>query len=424
MTRAQLKFPANTSSAIPLIALGAVAVAAGYRYHSAGGMALGAVLVTAPLLLRIALRHAVRRMVVRRHSPDTVYEGDSVRICIHLENRSSLPLFFPQVSEIFTPEIHAQKDVLFPDRVAPGEIVERSYDGVCLLPRGVYSIGPTAIAVSDPFGWFQIRKELKGLRKLKVYPQVHDIAVKEKLGDCISHVVDELTRPSIGESSEFFGVREYRSGDALRRVHWGLTAHRGFPVVREFARTSTGDLNLFLDSYRLALTGVGRSSSTEYAVKIAASFAAKALGRGHRVRLVAGDDDDLHVPLGAGSMHFQRILDVLVDIKPTGTRPLTELLEQNARSVIPGATVVVMLSRYVFRDQRLESMLGAWSRRGVRVVAILFDARTFQSVWGRSEEIGADLDSERCLRRLEARGIECHLLSCGANLPTVFARTR
>ena len=37
--------------------------------------------------------------------------------------------------------------------MAPSETAERSYEGDCMLPRGVYTIGPTGVRVSDPFGW-------------------------------------------------------------------------------------------------------------------------------------------------------------------------------------------------------------------------------------------------------------------------------
>ena len=421
MTDGQLKFRVNTSSAIPIVVIGAIAIAAGLFHQSAGGIAFGAMLTSVPLVVLGALRRSVRKLTIRRNAPQTVYEGDEVEILIQIENGSNLPLFFPEVSEIFAPEIHAQKDVLFPDRLAPKEVAERSYIGDCLLPRGLYSIGPTAVAVSDPFGWFQVRKELKGTRQIKVYPRVHDIRLREQLGDCVSHVVDEMTRPSLGESNEFLSVREYRVGDPLRRVHWGLTARRGFPVVREFARTSTGDMTIFLDTYKLALTGVGRSSSIEHSVKIAGSFAAKAIGRGHRVQLIAGEEEEQRTPLSSGSVQFQRVLDVLVGVKPTGKKPLSEVLEANAREVAPGTTVVVTVSRYLLNDRRFESVLRVWRARGVRVVTVIFDVGSFLSVWGRPEEELKPSDSDECHRRFQALGFDSFILSSGADLRAVFA---
>ena len=79
-------------------------------------------------------------------------------------------------------------------------------------------------------------------------------------------------------------MREYRYGDPLRHVHWPLSAHRGQPVVREFARLTTGDLYVFLDVYRFSLLGIGRGSSLEHGVKIVASLASLALRRGQPCR--------------------------------------------------------------------------------------------------------------------------------------------
>ncbi len=38
---------------------------------------------------------------------------------------------------------------------------------------------------------------------------------------------------SIGDSEEFVGLRDYRPGDPLQRVHWRSFARTGRPIVRE-----------------------------------------------------------------------------------------------------------------------------------------------------------------------------------------------
>ncbi len=421
MRGSRLKFRSLCSSAVPLVAVGGISIGAGFYHQNAGALALGVLFFFSPLVVWWLLKRAVRELHVSRLAPESVYEGDSVEVRLRLENRSRFPLFFPEISEIFSPEIHAQKDVLFPERLAAGEVMERCYRGDCLLPRGVYAIGPTALSVSDPFGWFLATKELAAPRPIKVYPRISDLWLRERLGACISHVVEELSRPQHGDSNDFLSVREYRVGDPLRRVHWRLSAHRDYPVVREFARTSTGDLCVFVDTYRLALTGIGRTSSIEYGVKIAASLSAKALRRGHHVQLVAGTKRSANVEPGAGSVHFQRILDVVVGIKPTGETPLTDLLADHARDIRAGSTVLVPISPYLYGDPTLEGALASWRRRGVRVVAVVFDTTTFQNLWALQNQDGSQYDSDTCRARLKAIGIESFSISCGADLQHVFA---
>jgi uncharacterized protein (DUF58 family) len=231
--------------------------------------------------------------------------------------------------------------------------------------------------------------------------------------------VNDLTHFGIGDSGEFFSVRDYRIGDPLRRVHWGLTAHRGYPVVRENTRTAVGDLAVFLDPYRYALLGVGRGSSLEQSVKIAASLAAHALRRGHRVRLIARGKEDHGVPPASGKPHLQAILDALVDVKPDGEIPLPETVDASSRSLPAGSTAVLMVSPYLQESAPFESRLLALRRRGARVVLVVFDSSTYHCLY----EIRTEpRDAARFAARMSALGMEPFVVSCAGNLPAIFER--
>jgi uncharacterized protein (DUF58 family) len=427
MARHRLKLKDNASSGVPVLALGAIALAAGVHHQSAGALALGAVLLAAPLLVFLYLRRVTALLAVRRSAPQQVFEGDRVEVRLEVHNRSRWPVFFPRLSEVFGPEIHEQKDVVFPDRLRPGESVEQGYSGDCLLPRGFYTIGPTTLCVSDPFGWFQLRRRLANEVTVTVYPPVFSFGIREHLGESVNLLVNRLTHRGRGESTEFFSVREYRAGDALRKVHWPLSARRGYPavpelIVREFSRTSGGNLAVFIDSSRQALVGVGRGSSLELSVRIAGTLAARALRRGYRVQLVAGEAAELQVPAGRGQLQFRRILEALVRVKPVGTKSLPAVLAAHSRTLRRGSSVLVMVSPYLFEDEALHGQLRAWRGQGLRVVAVVFDARTFTRIWGSFETL-ADLDREdtqRSAARLRAAGVEVYVVPQAANLEALF----
>ena len=208
MTRSSLKFRSNCGSGVPLFALGLIASGAAIYQKSLLCGALGLVLVAVPVIVYFLLRHSIRQVRVTSVVPESVFEGEDVEVRVLLHNRSRLPVFLPEVSEIFSPEVHAQKDVLFPFRVLPGEKVERSYEASCALPRGIYAVGPIAVSVSDPFGWFQLRKVILKRQPIKVYPRFDEFGVEKKLGECLTLILESLTRFGRGESNEFFSVRE------------------------------------------------------------------------------------------------------------------------------------------------------------------------------------------------------------------------
>jgi uncharacterized protein (DUF58 family) len=418
MTKSPLKCKANCGSGVPIFMLGVIAVGTGFYHSSALSAALGVPLVLLPLVVYALLRISLRGVRVTHVAPESAFEGDNMEVKIILHNGSRLPLFFPQVSEVFTPEMHAQKDTLFPYRVLPKETVEEVYRGDCLLPRGIYPLGPLEVHVSDPLGWFQARKRVRIQSLIKVYPRFRSFAASEKAGDCLSHLSDLFSRLRIGETSEFFSVREYRIGDPLRRVHWGLTAHRGYPVVRENTRQATGDLCLFLDLYRYALLGVGRGSSLELSVKIAASLSAYALERGHRVQLLAMGSMETRVPPCAGSGRLQPILDALASVRPDGTVPLDDFLSRHAHDIRPGSTAVLMVSSYLRESAKFEGELLSLRRSGIRVLLVIFDDATFRSLY---EPPAGDRTTDEYASSMKALGMETVVVPCAGNLPMIFS---
>jgi uncharacterized protein (DUF58 family) len=53
--------------------------------------------------------------------------------------------------------------------------------------------------------------------------------------------------PRAGSGTEMFGVREYRAGDSLRRIHWRSSARHGELVVREYEPPGVQTLGIFCD---------------------------------------------------------------------------------------------------------------------------------------------------------------------------------
>lgn len=417
--------PSSTNacaSGITIHIFGWIAVGAGLRHGSVLSIALGAALLVLTVLVYLVGRRGLRGIGVTREAPESAFEGDDVEVRLLVRNDSRVSVFYPAISDHFAPELHAQKDATVPLRVRPGETVTEAYRGECLLPRGVYVLGPTTVSVSDPLGWFRHRKRLSGSAQIKIYPRFQLVGSAERLGRSLSPILDDRPRFGIGESNEFFAVREYRVGDPLRRVHWPLTAHRGYPVVREHTRTTVGELVLFLDLYRLGLLGVGRGSSLEQGVKIVASLASRAIEKGHRVRFVArGGADRFHVPPGRGKAHLTAILDALILVRPDGTAPLDAVVEEHGRRIPAGATVVLPVGPYLQGSARFQGQIATLRRNGARVVLLVLDGATFTQL---HEIRDHGLSAADYVERLRARGFEALLVPCGASPAALFARMR
>ena len=58
-----------------------------------------------------------------------------------------------------------------------------------------------------------------------------------------------LSAPRSGSGMELFGVREYRPGDPLRRIHWKSSARLGELVVREYEPPGVQTVGIFCDPH-------------------------------------------------------------------------------------------------------------------------------------------------------------------------------
>lgn len=409
----------NCGSMVPIAILGLLAAGAGILHQNALALTFGLPLFLGPALLHAILWRSLRAIRIDRHVVPAVFEGDSVEVTVRLRNSSRWPVFYPSVADVFTPEFHASKVTLFPYRVLAGETVEEIYRGKCLLPRGIFRIGPGLVSVSDPFGWIQLRKTLPARSTLKVYPRVLDLGVRERVGTTVLATRDDQAHHRYGDSMEFFSVRDYRTGDPPRRIHWPLSAHRGFPVVREFMQHSTGNMTVFLDLCRDALVGVGRGSSLEHAIKIGVALANRALRAGHDVQLLArSGHGDLRLTPARGPEQLKRLLDLVIRMRPDGDMDLPRLWRRHLGGLRRGETVVYPVSPYLFRSSAFFRDVQAMRRRGLRQVAAVVDERTFRAL--RYEESASESQATRVVERLRSLGVESYLVSCGVPLETVF----
>lgn len=422
MRSSRPKIAPNCGSVFPVISLGALAVAAGAFHGNPVAFAYGVPLLVGPLLLYIYLRLALARVEVDRQILPAVFEGETVKVTVRLHNRFRLPLFYPHILDVFVPELHARKQVFFPYRILPGETVEETYSGQCLLPRGVYLLGSGLLSISDPFGWIQLTRAIPHRHQLKVYPGIQDFGLPEKLGAVISAMLDESTCPKPGESLEFCSAREYRFGDPLRKIHWPLTARRGFPVVREFTRNSVGNLNLFVDLHRPALIGIGRGSSLEHAVKISVALASRALSGGVGVRVFAHGKDRRVLPVGCGSRQLGLVLDFVTRVRPDGNLPLTGLLAHHEPELGRGDCVFFTVSPYLFGDDDFLARLRTLRARGLRLVAGIFDDVSFRALFHGEQPCSGSRD--RFVMTLTSLGVETLDIACGADLSLIFREGR
>ena len=175
--------------------------------------------------------------------------------------------------------------------------------------RGVVTVGPLDVEISDPFGIAALSTPAAGTTDLTVWPAVDEVTpLPHTQGDEPHGGVDHpnALRPT-GE--DFYALRPYVAGDDLRRVHWASTARRDELMVRQDEMPWQGRATILLDTRR----GAFGAQAFERAVSAAASLVVAANRRQFLIRLVTAAGVD--TGFGAGGAHVEAAMEHLAVVR-------------------------------------------------------------------------------------------------------------
>lgn len=145
--------------------------------------------------------------------------------------------------------------------IAPGESTSLQY---AFTPprRGIFELGPLVTEVADPFGFARGQFPVGETQRVVVAPETVELA--QSAVDIASDSGSARLfqhRALAGEHDIM--TRDYRPGDALRRVHWKASAHHGELMVREDEKRSHAEALLVVDTRRRSYRDASRTISAE-----------------------------------------------------------------------------------------------------------------------------------------------------------------
>ncbi len=109
--------------------------------------------------------------------------------------------------------------------------------------RGAVQATSWVLDASDPLGLFTFDVHWKDRELGVVLPRFTSLASRPQMRELEA----SIAAPRAGSGTEMFGVREYRPGDPLRRIHWRSSARHGELIVREFEPPGVQTLGIFCD---------------------------------------------------------------------------------------------------------------------------------------------------------------------------------
>ena len=349
---------------------------------------LAALIISAAVFVRV---RRLRLSAVRSFTPPIVAAGASTTVAVTVENLSStrsaeadwqdgLP-WWPWSSD----EGRLASLAPFGPRFGNRNTVTLRY--VVHPPRrGIVDIGPLDVSISDPFGIIRGDAALWGTQKLIVTPQLvalPDAGLAFAAGDGHARLVQ---RSTAGNDDDLM-TREYRRGDALRRVHWRASARHGELMVRQEEQRARPEVRLLLDTrtsgYDDVITTPVRgataerdSATFEWAVSMVASVGVHLHRSGFLVTVLETTEPQI-APLGDANSWAAHDESFLASLASVGLQdPDTSL-----RSVVDGASgplfavigapddeTLEWLLRQRRPQQRAIAFLPAWAKRATETL--------------------------------------------------------
>lgn len=318
--------------------LAAVLLTQGW-YRNIGLLAFLAFFLFALFLLQAAYilwwRRGLRRMQVVRRLPETIFANESFFVELELENpgRRQLALRIEDCCDEgelrwYVPVLQGGKKIVLRQRTM-------------LRQRGRHRWSAIRISTGFPFGLLRRVVIVESQTERIVYPAVGQINMSHlesvlELSPPQSLHARPWHRPLPGAEFEFHGLREYRSGDSPRYVHWRSSARAGKLLVREMEPPNTDQVVIVLDAWRPSTReaqgdGPDIYRPLEDAICLAATVI-EAVNRepGRQVVLVIWDSQLSYSVAQTGTSHFWSLLKNLALV-----RGASDLFPTNWTSYLP-----------------------------------------------------------------------------------------
>ncbi len=180
------------------------------------------------------------------------------------------------------------------------------------LRRGYLYFEKARLAQADPLGLFQAQKSFNNNDKLLVLPKLYKTPRLNLQGKRTYQHGGVNNASAVGDSQEFISLRDYRSGDPLRSIHWKSFAKNNTPIVKEYQDEFFIRYGLILDTY------LDNKSDLifEDAVSIAASFMSAQKEQDALLDLMFVGNNTYRFTSGRGLAGTENILEILACIEP------------------------------------------------------------------------------------------------------------
>lgn len=319
-------------------------------------------MMTGPFVLNGWITYSMLKNIkLKRRIPQRVMVGETFTAEIILENNKRLiAAYLMEVNDYFSNrDDKLEASVVF-RRVGPRQQLSVHYYAK-LMRRGIYQFGPLHVSTRYPLGL---------VKRGAVFSEYNEIIVHPQIGKLSSHWADDFF--SVAEMAqqsrsrrgvfddEFNHIREYRTGDSQRAIHWRSSARQGGLMVQEYHQNRNYDLIIGLDLWLPSFADQDQAERVEWAISFVGTLCREHLkySRDTKLTLISQGQSLELLEVGIGSMGLEYLLDFLATLQPGKTQADNEFTKLISHASSARSRTVLVTTRKE-SDSKTENHLHA-----------------------------------------------------------------
>ncbi len=266
--------------------------------------------------------------------------------------------------------------------------------------RGVYRMGEGRIYVFDMFALFALSKKVtEASESIVVVPRKIDFEAPElntvEIGpETRKRFQDDASAPS--------GVRDWRDGDSLKRVHWKLTMKtfdpslRNLrPMVRTYDEAARPDTVVLCDLTRIDAVDEWVKYAQDGVCEAAFAAVCSLIENENRVLMVLPGNNRMEIE-GESALEEEEFLNALATAEFDAEEPFEQAIYESARHPERTGMVIAVTAKMTMRVVDALTRIGKMT--GIKMMA----------VWITDQRRS---DTNELLSRLEAAGVQARCIN-------------
>jgi uncharacterized protein (DUF58 family) len=285
-------------------------------------------------------------------------------------------------------------------------------------PRGTYAFESLYATATESSGLIRREQSIRSSEKLFIFPEVRrlkHVSIRPRKTRVYAGTIPGRVG---GAGTEFFGVREYQSGDSPRTINWRVSArHTEKLYSNEYQQERVADVGIVLDARASTNLFHANESIFEYNISAAAALSDAFLSQGNRVGLFVYSGFLGWTLPGYGKIQRERIMQTLARAE-VGVSSVFTGLEHLSPRMFPSESQIVLVSTLANDDLNVLVQLRG---RGYQVMVISPDPVKFEYELLPSSprvDLAARIirmERELLIRRLGRAGI--HVIEWDVSIP-------